>query len=347
MIINVENEKGLNAHLSFECIWSTFDSYLVKKYCDFFKNHEMMNKLQAFEIFLSNSTFVKKENENFFYDNPAIAYPEKETLNYQVYNFIKKKVNPNLSGNSYYFFDETILNNDTDFDKNKKNYGFITFSNFIGSTSTKNFEYITRGDWNGIGFEALEDFVKNKEAYKLYEELMTFLTNRKDVPKSRLKDFNKLISKKQKLTIYEFDPLSRLVSSDAYLIYFSNYNGYLDYKGNVAPLSGARLFESAIQAERTANARGIRSDVIIVQADISLTAITNQISLPSSGIGDLGQGITELEKRKIKENLAKVTMEDLEAQIKILNDKLEENGLSINEEKEEEVQLAPVKRKRM
>ena len=341
MIINIENEKGLNANLNFEDLWSTFDSYLVKKYCDFFKDYEMMSKLQAFEKILSDSSLLKVEHHNFFYRNSAVAYAEKETLSYPVHAFVKKIVNPYNSGHSYHFFDENYLKSDPDFDENKKTYGFIAFGNFIGATSTMDFDYIYQGSWDGIGITALEDFLNNKEARALYEELMAFLTNRKDVAKTNLKNYSKLISKKANLNIFEYDPLSRLVTSDAYLIYHPGCNGYLNDKGSFTPLSGARLFESAVQAERTATSRRIKDSVVIVESKISLTAITNQIPIPSSGTGDLGQGIADLEKKTIMDNLNKVTMEDLEKQIEVLKPKIKDQKDDSSEENKNEIENIP------
>jgi len=349
MIINIENEKGLNANLSFEPVWNPVLSLFVKKYCDHLNDYTMMDKLQKFKDylhqfgFLKNSIFREHDNALDLYHTNMYKF---ETTNQE---FISKVLNMYRDTySSYLRIDENKITSEPDFNKNEPIYGFITFKNFIGATSTVDFNYISKGDWEGIGFEAMEKLVASKEATKLYIELMDFITNIPDLIKKALKSYSKMASKKGNLIISEYDPLSRLVSSTAYLIYNPTSNGYLNYKGNYVPMSGARLFESAVEAERTSKARGITNDVVIVESKISLTCITNQIPLPSSGIGELGQGIADLERKTILENLNKVTMEDLLNQIEILKSKVkEDNAVETEEIPEEPVVSTSNKRRRM
>jgi len=344
MIINIENEKGLNANLSFEPVWNPVLSLFVKKYCDYLNDYTMMDKLKQFKDYLHQFGFVKKSIININIYGLGLFNFESKNKDFNV-NVL------NLYSSPYYNnfrIDSTKVELSPDFNKNEPVYGFITFSNFIGATSTVDFPYIAKGDWEGIGFEAMEKLVASKEATQLYIELMGFIINMPDLVKKALKSYSKMASKKGNLIISEYDPLSRLVSSTAYLIYNPTSNGYLNDKGSYVPMSGARLFESAIQAERTSKSRGITNNVVIVESKISLTCITNQIPLPSCGIGELGQGIADLERKTILENLNKVTMEELLNQIEILKSKVkEDNAVETEEIPEEPVVSTSNKRRRM
>lgn len=345
MIINIENEKGLNANLSFEPVWNPVLSLFVKKYCDHLNDHTMMDKLKQFKDYLHQFGFVKKSiNNNINIYSLGLFNFESKNKDFND-NILNKYSSPYYN---YFRIDESKIAACPDFNQNEPVYGFIAFSNFIGATSTVDFPYIVKGDWEGIGFEAMEKLVASKEATQLYIELMDFITNMPDLVKKALKSYGKMSSKRGNLIISEYDPLSRLVSSVAYLIYNPHSNGYLNDKGHYVPMSGARLFESAVQAERTSKARGITNNVVIVESKISLTCITNQFPLPSCGIGELGQGIADLERKTILENLNKVTMEDLLNQIEILKSKVKDDSTVEAEDIPEEPMVsASNKRRRM
>ena len=119
-------------------------------------------------------------------------------------------------------------------------------------------------------------------------------------------------------TIAEPDAQKRLSCADSFALFISKANGeegFLDSKGECAPLGGARLFESAEAAQRTISSRRIvQWDPVIVRVEARAVAI-DPLTAKGRNLGPLGAVIAEEEARQLREALQQASVETLRARL--------------------------------
>jgi hypothetical protein len=114
-------------------------------------------------------------------------------------------------------------------------------------------------------------------------------------------------------SVEEFSPSAGLSEAECCAIYMVSDGGYLNDKGAVAPLAGARLFESAEAARRTMKSRGIRGAMIVNVQARAVSIVPG--SIPSGGIGHFDQALAETEARQLQESLARANLDQLRQRV--------------------------------
>lgn len=119
------------------------------------------------------------------------------------------------------------------------------------------------------------------------------------------------------------NPALDLGQVDACVLYVPHPQspGYLDARGNLSPLAGARLFESAGSAARTKSSRGL-TDAIIVHVRASLTKIDpDQNIATNANVAPLQEAIALIEKQELEKALEGASVEQLKKRLGELEQK--------------------------
>ena len=109
----------------------------------------------------------------------------------------------------------------------------------------------------------------------------------------------------------EFDPTKELVRAECFAIYVGGSSGgFLDGRGQFAPLGGARLFESQASAEKTISSRGLlNAAVVCIKAQMTGLAPDQTIQ---GDIRSLKEAIASVEKEQLLKALDMATEEELQ-----------------------------------
>ena len=116
------------------------------------------------------------------------------------------------------------------------------------------------------------------------------------------------------LSVEEANASNGLSATDCFAIFLTEEDGYLNDKGEIAPLAGARLFESvAAAAQRTIRSQK-REKAIVVKIHAQAIAVVAE-TLPESGIGAFGKVLAETEARQLQEALAHASLDQLRQRV--------------------------------
>jgi len=115
------------------------------------------------------------------------------------------------------------------------------------------------------------------------------------------------------LSVEEANASNGLSATDCFAIFLTEEDGYLNDKGEIAPLAGARLFESVAAAQRTIRSQK-REKAIVVKIHAQAIAVVAE-TLPESGIGAFGKVLAETEARQLQEALAHASLDQLRQRV--------------------------------
>lgn len=152
--------------------------------------------------------------------------------------------------------------------------------------------------WETWGLEHVETILAGANAFsRVAKEVFPKHKNFNTVLKPHKSLYEKLKAGEVRIKVY--DPLSDMVQVDSFAIYIGRGKqpGFLDGRGNISPLAGARMFESQASAQTTIRSRGL-VDAVVVKLKATLVEVCpNQTS--SGNLDDLMTAISHIEKQDI------------------------------------------------
>jgi len=185
--------------------------------------------------------------------------------------------------------------------------GWIAPTKFIGKSASTP-PTVTATTPEALGWRAAEIALKREKAFTAVAQYL-------GITPPSVAGAKGLLKKSEKWTIVEHRAHERLASADAFAIYLPRSQGYLNDKGSIAVLGGARLFESAEAASRTITSRRLASqDAVVVTVEARVKGV-DPIIAPSGDLGPLGLALAHEEARQLKEALAQATVESLRARL--------------------------------
>lgn len=128
-----------------------------------------------------------------------------------------------------------------------------------------------------------------------------------------------------------FDATESLAEVDACVVFLSNKNGggYLDGRGGVSPLAGARLFESSGSAYTTIRSRRLHNAAVVHVKTSLLHLDPNSLKNQTFGNFDgLTAAIALQEKKRLEGALEAASVEQLRARLHALEDSVGANAES-------------------
>ena len=177
---------------------------------------------------------------------------------------------------------------------------WVMVESFVGTSDRQEWDGAVTPE--GLGWSVLPELVKLKEYQaSLFQSLK--LAN------GYYEGANKVIKGHAGWTVTLVDPVSSLGQSTAHALYSTAARGYLNDKANYVPIAGARLFESAEAARRTAKSRGLTSSVIVVEIEVAVRAIADPMQHPN--LGEFGEVVAFAERRRLTEALDRVELDEL------------------------------------
>lgn len=115
------------------------------------------------------------------------------------------------------------------------------------------------------------------------------------------------------------DPIRELMLCEAWAIHVETthngvpYAGYLDSKGNRAPLSRAKLYESEVAAIRSATAHGVLHESQIARVAMDVQSVMTPTG--SSPAQSLRGALAQRESQRLSEFLSQVSIEELKKRV--------------------------------
>ena len=149
--------------------------------------------------------------------------------------------------------------------------------------------------FESFGWQYCEDLSKLLKKIAPYLECANIWVN-----SSVIENGKKLFKKIHSWEISE-PKVEDLLLSESYAIYKPSFNGFLNDKGSFLPLAGARLFESAESASRTAKSRSL-TDVVIVKTHVQVIEVCHGYPRPES-LGPLAEALSIKEARELHADL--------------------------------------------
>jgi hypothetical protein len=180
---------------------------------------------------------------------------------------------------------------------------WVLVESFVGTSDSQEWEGAATPE--GLGWSVLPELVKLKD----YQASLFQTLKLANGYFSTYEGANKVIKGHASWTITLVDPVSRLGQSTAHALYNPSSRGYLNDKANYVPIAGARLFESAEAARRTAKSRNLTSSVIVVEIEVAVRAIADPMQQPN--LGEFGEVVAFAERRRLTEALDRVEIDEL------------------------------------
>lgn len=143
------------------------------------------------------------------------------------------------------------------------------------------------------------------------------------------------------ITLTSNDPEDALSSADAAMIFLGRdgQSGYADKHDRAGPIGGARLFESAAAATRTARAHGWQGECLIALVRVELVGLDASADHQVKGGEALMAAIAKVERQALRKALNRATIEDLKEQL------ARRKAMDSDEERETPAESTPKKRR--
>lgn len=292
----VKNSKGMFAGYSSYALVSQHGFQVMKEvFAD--SNHPVMLKM-------SKGQKAKLEEAFSLMEHLPVANHYMYFMKNDCPNLVKKPTQP------YYSWDHGY------------GTGGIDCLEIVGLHSFSSSSGITNKKQDGMSSHAFLEKIEEQLKIANFVAALSSFAKHCDVslietPLKNLKKINKAILDGE-YDIKDIDMVTEMGEVEASVVFISGWGengGYLNYKGGISPLAGARLFESEGAAKRTISSQRLRN-AIVVKVKTQIMEVQCEIGQnDTKRTQNLREAIARVEKKNILKALETASVEQIKAKL--------------------------------